>query len=283
MNRLLAVYLPNYLYAVANKADQALTLNGFSAHMLAPGKFYMLPAAQRRPLFALDTPSAFYGKARPAFFGLVDLMVSQSVMTQLIENIYGPAIQALVKSAMLLAADGLLKSYLNAASLDGIVTGAESLTVNVFNAEGSFIEGEGLNTSPLGNEVWLVGPDAVGAIEQVGSLFSSLPKPPTWKSLKEVYDFFKQVRDKIKSTIEAGQNGVQIFNRANQPPDWVSQGYGIFGSDSAIDLVYDLGFNSVYTSGFAIPQPVLIIVHDLDTGSFALGIYSFLKDTNVRQ
>jgi hypothetical protein len=210
-------------------------------------------------------------------------MISQNVMTTLIEKIYGPAIEALVKAAALLAADGMLKSYLNAASLDGIITGAESLTANVFNVPDSFIEGGGFNTSPLGNEVWLVGPDAVGAIAQVGNLFSSLPKPPTWKDLKEAYEFFKQVRELIKSTIEALDNGMEVFKRSNQPPDWVSQGYGIFGRESAIDLVYDLGFNSVYTSGFPIPQPVLIIVHDLDTGSFAMGIYEFFKDSNVRK
>jgi hypothetical protein len=28
---------------------------------------------------------------------------------------------------------------------------------------------------------------------------------------------------------------------------------------------------------------VLIIVHDLDTGSFAMGIYEFTKDSNVRK
>ena len=183
---------------------------------------------------------------------------------------------------MLLAADGMLKSYLKAASLDGIITGAESLTINVFNAPDSFIEGQGFNPIPLRNEVWLVGPDAVGAIQQVGTLFSQLPKPPPWKDYKQIYEFFKQVRDLIKATIEARDNGIEVFKRANQPPDWVSQGYGIFGSESAIDLIYDLGFNTVYTDGFDIPQPALIIVHNLD-GGFAMGIYSFLKDINVRQ
>jgi hypothetical protein len=284
MNQLLAVYLPNYLYATVNKADQALTSNGYSAHMLAPGEFYMLPGGQRRPLPTLDTPSAFYGKARPAFFGLIDIMISQSTMTRLVVKLYGPTIKALVKSAMLLEADGLLKSYFKAASLDGIITGAESLTINVFNAQDSFIEGEGFNPLPLRNEVWLVGPDALGAVEKVGDLFTKLPSPPTWKDYKGVYEFFQQVRALIKSTIEARDNAIEVFNRANQPPDWTSQGYGIFGNESAIDLIYDLGFNSVYTDEKSpdLPQPVLVIVHNLD-GGYAMGIYSFLKDVNIRK
>jgi hypothetical protein len=50
-----------------------------------------------------------------------------------------------------------------------------------------------------------------------------------------------------------------------------------------MDLVYNLGFNSVYTSGFPIPQPVIIIVHDLDTGSFALGTFSFIGPVAARR
>ena len=97
VNCLLANYLPNYLYAVVNIADRALTSDGYLVHMLAPGEFYMLPAGQRGPRPALDTPSAFYGQARPAFLGMIDLMISQSVMTQLVEKLYGPAIKALDK------------------------------------------------------------------------------------------------------------------------------------------------------------------------------------------
>lgn len=255
LNLLMADVFPRYQVVLIDKIAQALQQNGFAAAPTTPQTFY----AQSGPRQA--SPADFYAEVRPAFFGLVDLCLGSSIQGQLINLLYGDAFRQLENTMILLVANGLLNSFINNLSLDGIITGA-SLTFHVFNQQGSVIEGSVVNLLPARNDVILVGPDQVDAVRTL------LENPPQLNDLESIYGFFENIKGAVAS-----------FNQSFQPPVEVFANACILGGGPGCNVAsYPSGFTSVYTcSGFiCLPSVVLVMVHNLDTGQWGFELFNFL-------
>jgi hypothetical protein len=213
------------------------------------------------------TPDEFYSTIRPAFFGLIDLMMGQSIQGQLINILYGDVFRHLENMTIILVANDLLGAFINNGTLDGIITGA-SLSFHIFNAADSVIEGTVINPIASRNDVFLVGPNQVEAIRSLLEAFN----PGEMEDLEDIWNFFEGIVDAIQG---AGES----YDEAYQPPDNVFMDFCILGGGSSCNVaVYGNGFGSVHTcSGFiCLPAPVLVLVHNLDSGRWAWGLFDFL-------
>ena len=264
---LLGTTYPALVHAIVNKTEQALVANGLVASIGSAGEHRFAD---------LLTPQAFYASTRPAFFGLIDLCLGNSLIGQLINTMYGPAIHYLENAMILLALEALGNQFSGPISIGGIVTGS-SLSFHIFNAGGSFMEGSNFNPDPALNDVWLIGPDHIEAAREIVGLFQGLPQAPSnWTDLAAVEEFFEAVWDKVQSAISAAQNAVEVGARTRQPPDSTFfVDFGIF-CDNCRAMQWDEGFNSVYSpGGLNIPSPVLFIVRDQERGGFTFNLQSF--------
>jgi hypothetical protein len=265
INHLLANILPANMHALINKTNQALQQNGLVAISGNETPMSMLARLQTP-----GYPAQAYTQTQPAFFGLVDLMLGNSLMGQLINTLYGDAFKHIENAMIILVGNDLLNSFLNNLNLEGIVTGS-SLSFHIFHAAGSVIEGNNFNSNPFSNEVLLVGPDQVNAARGIIDLLTT---PPEINDLNDVWDLFNNVKEKVDEAGSAAETAFQI-------PTEVASGCILDPfSDTCKELVYDNGFTSVFTSGFNLPSPVLVLVHNLDTGTWAFNLYNFLKASN---
>jgi hypothetical protein len=136
--------------------------------------------------------------------------------------------------------------------LVGVITGA-SQAVNIFDAPGSALEGEGFALAhPSRNDVYLIGPNQASAIQ---TFLNNLPPA---QNLTDFWALFE-------GTLSALPGG------AHQPPSQVNPIQGCLRdpfSDTCRQLVYDAGFASVATcSGICPPVQVLILVCNMDDGT----------------
>ncbi len=212
------------------------------------------------------TPAAFYSQARPAFFGLIGLLGGSNIQVQLVLKIYGPAITYLENAMIILAAEHLLNQYVNNMGMEGIITGA-SLSFHIFNAGGSVIEGNGFSRIPGRNKVYLVGPNQVNAARGVIDAFRA---EVDGKSINSIIKYIKGIAQAVDDAGGSAQESTQW-------PTDLAFGCILTDSNQCLELVYQDGFNSVYSrSGFPIPAPVLIMVTNLDNGQWAFSLFNFL-------
>ena len=272
---LLAQTIPTYFDTLATKLQQSLHVNGLALNNLGPAGAYLALAG---PNPWGGSPAGFYDTARPAFIGLLIGMIGEgNFACQMINKLYGDAFKYIENAAILMAGADLLKGYQNFAGIDFIDTGGDPFSgFYFFHVPGSLIEGTGFNSFPSLNQVWLIGPNQINAARDVLDLFSNLPTPPNWKSLKEVWKFFEDVYKKIKDAVAAGNNAVDAAKQTDQPPD----GFSPFGlcvlSDPCQDIIWSNGFNSVYSQGL-IPAPVIVVYKNLENGSFQVLTVNFFS------
>ncbi len=265
LNVLLADVLPSYLHTVVDKINESLKAHGLVA-------WNMESADETR--FAMGyggtamTPAEFYANVQPAFFGLIDLMGSTSLQLELVKMLYGEVFKYLENAMITLIANDLLEDFLNNMTLEGIITGA-SLSFHFFSVPGSSIEGNIVNPIPSRNDVFLVGPNAVDAVRD---LLTSL-NPSEIEDIDDVWDYFEGIADAIKSAGEA-------FEEAYQVPDDVLYGCVLSGDSRCRTAYYNDGFQSVYecSGWFCLPAPVLVLVHNLDKGTWAWGLFNFYPE-----
>ena len=152
------------------------------------------------------------------FGGLLALETVYDLQMYLIKQIYVPYMQYIAKAAATIAVAQAFQAWLGGQNLDGIITGA-SLSINIFYAAPSAIEGENLNPDPGQNQVYLIGPDQIngaGTVYQnVVNYVNNLAKNPP-KSLSAANKQYQ----KFKSFF-AKQNGLVqcLINESNQNPD----------------------------------------------------------------
>ena len=255
LNLLLADVLPRHQHALVNKIAQALQQNGLAFERRSVGNAYANLDGARQ------SPARFYDEANPAFFGLIDLCLGNSIQGQLINALYGDAFRQLENTMIILVGNSLLKAFVNNLALDGIITGA-SLSFHVFNQAGSVIEGNVVNELAGRNDVILVGPNQVDAVRTV------LESPPSFSDLDSIKGFFENIKAAVAS-----------FNESYQPPDDVVLNSCILGGGSDCrTALYNAGFKSVYTcSGFiCLPSVMLVLVHNLDTGQWGFQIFNVI-------
>jgi beta-lactam-binding protein with PASTA domain len=261
INVLVGTTIPDYVNAVANRTNTVLQTNGLLASAAKPAEFLAL----QQP--ALLSPARFYGQAKPAFFGLLGLMGGSSLQMKLVNEIYGPIMQEVGRMMAVVAANGLLQQFGNFANLEGLITGA-SQSFHAFNLVGSVIEGEGFNRNNVSrNDVFLVGPAAVSAV--TSALGGLQCKPSNIHSIQDVYNCLQSIVDAVQ-TIQGG------YELAHQPADAIENGCILdFGENaSCSELVYNAGFKDVNDTRF--PSPVIVIVHNMDTGNWASILVNFV-------
>jgi hypothetical protein len=269
LNKLLADSIPVFQRAQVTMIERVLKGNGLIASATNPTEMYAalgVLGSERSPQ-PVPSPEEYYANIQPAFFGLVDLMMGSSIQGQLINMMYGEAFRYLENAMITLAAESLLAQFINNATLDGIITGA-SLSIHIFYAPGSVIEGNAINPIASRNDVLLVGPNQVNAVRGLLEAFV----PGDMDNLDDIYNYFEGIVDAIQG---AGES----YDEAHQPPDAVYPYSCILGGgDACSSASYNNGFGSVYTcSGWlCLPAPVIVIIHNLDTGEWAWGIYNFM-------
>ena len=268
VNLLLGVALPQHLHAVVNRFETAILAEGIGVTDLQrPAEFYQrLTEPEERLARERLEPDAFYARQRQAFFSLAGMSVAANIQMKIISNVYGPMLHDLARSAAILVANDLLNEFVNNAGMAGLKTGA-SLSFHVWNQFNTFIEVTGANrTLPQRSDVFLIGTGAIAAVEGV---FTALD-PSDIEDLDDVWEFFEGVVSALEGAGEA-------FNTAHQLPSSAGPCFLFTSSSACGQLVYPVGFNSVNTcSGFVcVPQPVMVLVNNLDTGTWAFDIFSF--------
>jgi hypothetical protein len=265
INRLMGETIPVNMHAMVNRLisiidkypDPANVPVGV-ARMLRPQLFFGGVPAGNGEMPA--TPSSFYGQAQPAFFGLAGLMSGMSIQMNLVNRIYGPIMQDVTRMMVLLAANGLLAQYTNTANIFQIITGG-SLSFHAPNLPGSSIEGLGFSSNVAANDVFFVGPNAVSAVEDLLSAFN----PGNIDSMQDVFDFFDGIIDALQGAGEAYDEAHKL------PSSFVN--FCVF-DDPCTSLIYNSGFPDVNDS--FIPSPVIVIVNNMDNGSWSSGIFNFV-------
>ena len=127
------------------------------------------------------------------------------------------------------------------------------------------IEGIAVNTIASRNDVLLIGPNQINAVQGLLTAF----KPGEIKNLNDIYKYFDGIVNAVKA---AGAS----YDEAHQIPNSIAYGCLWNDSSSCKEAVYDDGFNSVYKcSGFCLPSPVIVMIHNLDTGQWAWNKFLF--------
>ena len=206
-----------------------------------------------------------------------------------VRKFYQAAATSAIGGAAILVAAHHIKAELHAGDLT-VTTGA-SLSINLFGAENSAIEGIGLNGAhPSLNKVMIVGPelynafaDVIEKIKALGGLSSSAQGVTKAKNLDELHDaledFHEQAKDQVHELEDATQRIRDELDNVYQTPARRAE-----VSECLIDpgplcasISYADGFNSVYQSlGLNLPTPILFVVVNQETGQVVVGSPVFL-------
>lgn len=268
VNRLYAVSVPRHLHAVTDRYEDELVSAGLGiVDISTPDAFYrhMMNPLTVTPGERLG-PEEYYLQQQRAFFSLGGMSAAVNLQMKIIQNVYVPIMHDIARNIAILVANDLLNAYVNNMGSPDLITGG-SLSFHIFNASNSVIEIAGVNPDdPTRADVFLVGSKAVAAVE---GLLTALD-PGEIEDLDDVWNYFEGIVDAINSSGEA-------FEEANQIASDIFPSCLFSSSSACVQLVYPSGFNSVVEcSGFiCFPQAVLVLVHNLDTGTWGYDVFSF--------
>lgn len=256
---MLAKDMPLLLKAMAGRT--ALTTNNLN------------PARTPDKLAAAATPS---GQVTPNFL-LGSLLGALGPIGELINSIYGDYLNQIENAAILLGVKGLLDAELaQTVRLEGLLSGA-SQSIFAYNYADSFIYLSGTTVSAMqGADVYLIGNGAVNALGGAGAALSKLPKNP--RKIKELYDYFKGVKDAIDSVQQA-------YALAHQQPsavfaDSFDNGGCLFAiSDSCIELYYPTGFRNVAGGGVVAFTVLMLVRTSGPRPQYGSALFNFAPNT----
>jgi hypothetical protein len=206
-----------------------------------------------------------------------------------VRKFYQAAFVSAVGGAIVVAAARHLKELTNGADLT-VTTGA-SLSINVFEADYSTIEGLGMNgDAPGQNTVMLVGPelylafrDGIEKVKGLGGLASLANGVVKARDPDEIEDGLQELYDKAKEQEGILQTAAERIRRElaavyQTPKPRAAVSDCLFESGPLCRSVqYRLGFRSVYASlGLNLPQPILFVVVNNITGATLVGSPIFL-------
>jgi len=263
--------LPQLYQAITQATIQYLTSAGFTAsvaprirdRILADSRLKAWESNSGRRLPVFSPLARRKSGLAFQFVGFLTIGLESQVIVDLIKKVYGPFFTYLANASATLLAHSAFQAYVSNLQLDGVITGA-SLSDNIFYAAPSFIEGEAFDVLAANNDVYLVGPDQISAVTTLLSGF----QPPT--NLSALFSDFQALVDFL-------QGVPSLYQEANQPPDGTTANCILGNSPPCLQLVYNNGFNSVYTNAnFAIPAPVIVIVRNIPTGVYSSGVFDFV-------
>lgn len=268
INRLMGNIIPAHLHAVTGRVV-SVTLqypdpgNVPPAVARLPGAREYFAGLQTTPQF--QTPGGFYGRTRPAFFGLLGLMGGSSLQMKLVNDVYGPIMKEVSQMIAVLAANSLLTAYLDTVSLGDLVSGG-SLSFHAPGLGGSAIEGYGFDTTNVaGNDVFFIGPEAFDAAQNLITAFN----PGEIESLEDVYDYFSGIIDALEAAGAA-------YDNAHSQPDGLGVGQCLLDDGGGCTALYynAAGFPDVNSTRF--PSPVIVLLHNMNNGGWSSGIFNFV-------
>ncbi len=266
VNHLLSVRIPALLHADVTRIEAVLQDAGLASQTRDPGRFYAaLDRHGNGPTDALASPGTWYTSTRNAFFTVGGISRAASIQMRIINKVYLPYINQLLKAGLIIALNDLFRAFVDPADLAGVITTA-SLSIHSFNILGSVIEGIGFGTNfPEESDVFLIGP---AAIDAVNGVINSI-NPSNVKNLNDLKRKFDQAKNAATAFVDA-------FDQANSTPASVIRGCLFNLGPACHELVYPEGFASVLKPvAGAFPGPVFIVVRNVTTGQFAVSIQNF--------
>jgi len=208
------------------------------------------------------------GTALAGRFTLPGILSAVRIRNDIIKDFYVPYLGDVARAMGQVVAADLLRTYANAGSIVGIITGA-SQSIHVFEIAPSVIEGFGFDPklSP-NNAVTMVGPSLFDAVSGAAS---GLPSSSDFKDLNSAFDA-------IQAQIDNANDLEQAWKDANTTPNGIVRGCILDGTPGCRQLIYPDGFASVYESdgGLSLPAPILIIARNLESGSIAVFVAGFV-------
>ena len=207
------------------------------------------------------------GTANAGRFTLPGIMTATRIRNRIIRKVYLPYLGEVARMLGAVIAADVLKTYFNAGSIVGIVTGA-SQSLHAFQIKPSVIEGFGFNpTLSPNNAVTMIGPSLFEAASNAASGLSGAT------SAKDV----NSVMDAVQATIDDANALEKAWDEANTIPMGVRSGCILDGTPGCRQLIYPDGFASVYdASGLSLPGPVLIIARNLESHGWAVFVANFV-------
>jgi beta-lactam-binding protein with PASTA domain len=206
-----------------------------------------------------------------------------------VRKFYQAAATSAIGGAAILAAARHIKAETGAADLT--VTTASSLSINVFEAEYSTIEGIGLNGAhPALNKVMVIGPELVNVftdmiekLKALGGLRSGASNVLKARNLDDLYDgvidFYSKGKEQVDAATSAGQRISEELQNVYQTPSPHSAVSECLFEPGPLcsSITYANGFHSVYQSlGLNLPTPILFVVVNQETGEVLVGSPAFL-------
>ena len=183
----------------------------------------------------------------------------------ILDKVYTPLFFELIKITALLAVADLLQSALGLSSGVQPITGG-SLSFHVFGRT-SYLEVEGANKDYPSRTYITFGVSA---------------KDAAITAIQSALDFRKvknrnQFRDALKGLKEAAKGIDEAAKTAQHSADGF--GYCFLLGAGCTSLKISQGFNDVNTFGsfFCLPQPVIILAANLESGGAAVGIFNLFK------
>lgn len=206
-----------------------------------------------------------------------------------VRKFYQAAATSAIGGAAILAAAHHIKAETGAADLT--VTTASSLSINIFEAEYSTLEGIGLNGAhPALNKVMVIGPELVNVftdmiekLKALGGLNSSASNVLKARNMDDIYDglvdFYSKGKEQVDAAQSAGQRiSEELENVYQTPSPHAAVSECLFEPGPLCSsITYVNGFHSVYQSlGLNLPTPILFVVVNQETGAVLVGSPAFL-------
>ncbi|MBL8267484.1 Ig-like domain-containing protein [Steroidobacter sp.] len=206
-----------------------------------------------------------------------------------VRKFYQAAATSAIGGAAILAAARHIRSETGGADLT--VTTASSLSINVFEADYSSMEGIGLNGAhPALNKVFVIGPELVNVftdmiekLKALGGMRSSASAVLKARNLDDIYDglidFYRKSREEVDAAQSAGQRiSEELQNVFQTPSPHAAVSECLFEPGPLCSAItYESGFRSVYQSlGLNLPTPILFVVVNQETGEVLVGSPAFL-------
>ena len=273
---LLGKDMPALLRALASRVSAELVVNGFASTGGEPASLYRsIEDSDAARLASWRVPEAMYSAQRPAQFLLTGMLGSCGAIGQLVQKIYGPFLDQLQKMAILLAAQGLLKTFVdNFPQVGGLITGA-SQSFQVYHVGGSILYMGGITLAQAqAAEVYLVGGSQVDALDKA---FKAVGGVTGVKSISDLFNFLKELVGAIKIVVGS------VAQAHQQPDSYLATSFADGGCllssvDPCIEATYSLGFHYVGSGGPINIEPVIVVLRIPDPTSpgYGSGIFNFV-------
>jgi hypothetical protein len=277
INNVLADDLPQNLAAVIQAVQAQLTSAGLASNTLKPVDYFALAAPTN-----WHGPADMYAGTRPAFFGLIELLGITSIESSLSARLYGGVMVNIYSNLALIGASHLAQQYLNATTIDGLITGGDT-EVQAFNIPGSILEVTD-PAFPRRNRIdlYIIGPGATGpfaaAYGAVTNL-TSIVKNLTSGLVKETFDGLHAAAVVAATPQNTVDPIASLLYSINPTPDSsvnITDGVScFFFNNPCTDYTFNNGFSNGGLVGVSQIGAVTFLYRNQTTNQWQIGTFIF--------